>query len=149
MKRGPAEYIILASFGATALFWGWLFFFGSERTYEGGSFAAVLPFVFLGIGAAAGWLLLKRRIAGAWLCAFFYGIQVLTFSLPIGGTLSINSLPTLYFRLNGDPSAPVSINVVAFVLFIVSLALLAELREQAGRSSQVSPNTSLERTRDR
>jgi hypothetical protein len=78
----------------------------------------------------------------------FYGMQVLTFPLPVGAPFKFHSLPTIYYRLNGDPSAPVSVNVVAVVLFMVSLALLAHYRERDGRASQVPPNTSLERTRE-
>jgi hypothetical protein len=148
VKRVPAEYTIIASFGAMALFWAWLVLFGSWRTYGNSSAAAVLLCAFFGLGAAACWLVLKRKIAGAWLCVILYGIQVLTFPLPVGAPFNFHSLPTLYFRLNGNPAAPVSVNALGLVLFIVSLVLLAHYREQGGSASHVPPNTSLERTRE-
>jgi hypothetical protein len=144
VRRVPAEYTILASFGATVVFWAWLAFFGYWRSYGSGYAVAVPISVFLAIGIAACWLTLKRKTAGAWLCVIFYGMQVVTFPLPVGAPFKFHSLPTIYYRLNGDPSAPVSVNVLAVVLFIVSLALLVHYRER----DEVPPNTSLERTRE-
>ena len=144
----PAETTIIASFWAIVLFWAWLALAGSWRTYGNRYLAWVLVLAFLGIGAAACWLLLKRRVAGAWLCVVFYGMQVLTFPLPIGAPFDFHPLPTIYYRLVGDPSAPISINVVGLVLFIVSLVVLAHYRGQGLALAQVPPNTSLERTRE-
>jgi hypothetical protein len=148
VRRAPAEYTILVSFGAAVVFWGWLALFGSWRSTGSGYAIAVPVAGFFAIGIAACWLVLKRKTAGAWLCVIFYGIQVLTFPLPVGAPFKFNSLPTIYFRLNSDLSSPVSVNILAVVLFVVSLALLAHYRERDGRASQVPPNTSLERTRE-
>jgi hypothetical protein len=148
VKRVPAEYTILVSFAATAFFWAWLIFFGSWRTSGNSSLALILLCAFLGLGVTACWLLLKQKVAGAWLAVIFYGIQILSFPLPVGAPLSFHSLPTLYFRVNGDPSAPISVNVVGVVLFLVSLVLLAHYREREASASQVLPNTSFERTRE-
>jgi hypothetical protein len=143
VKRVPAEYVILSSFVAAALFWGWLILFGSWRTYGSGYLAAILAVGFLAIGVSACWLVIKRRVAGAWLCALFYGIQVLSFPLPVGAPFKFTSLPTIHFRLNSDPVAPVSLNVLALILLIVSLALVVHYRERGQIASRVSPNTSL------
>jgi hypothetical protein len=148
MKRVPVEYAILASFATAAVFLGWLAAFGSWRLYGISYAGGALMIGYLATGVAAFWLTLRRKTAGARLSVIFYGMQVLTFPMPSGAPFKFQSLPTLYYRLNGDPSAPVSVNVLAIVLVIVALVLLAHYRERDGGTAQVPPNASLERTRE-
>jgi hypothetical protein len=148
VRRVPAEYIVLASFGATALFWFWLAFFGSLRISGSGYVVGILAICFVGLGISACWSLLLRKTAGAWLSSIFYGVQVFSFPLPVGEPFKFHSLPTIYYRILGDASAPVSINLLSLLLFIFSLGVLAHYRARAANIAQVPPNTSFERTRE-
>ena len=148
MRRSPGEYVVLASLAGSLAFWGYLVFSGSWR-FEGNELVAITLILFaLALGVLAFWLLIRKRMEGAVLSTVFYGIQVLNVTLPSGGFVGFNSLPTLYFRLYGEADAPINLNIVSLILFVV--ALLLWMNYPNGRKVELGspPNTSLERTRE-
>jgi hypothetical protein len=130
MKRPLGEYIILASLVVSLAFLGHLVFFGSWH-FSGIRYLATIQIVlFVGLGAFALWLLALKRIVGAVLCVAFYGIQLFSITLSSGWKIDFHSLPTLFFRLNGDKQALINLNTVSLVFFLLSLGLLSSYRER-------------------
>jgi hypothetical protein len=132
------------------VFWISIVFFGPLKLHlsQFGHAALLLGFVGLGLGVLALWLLLLRRFAGAVICMVFYGIQLISVTLPSGERIGFNSLPTVYYRVYGSSDAPISLNVVSLVLFAFSIALWTAYRQRRVPGVAVTPNKSLERTRE-
>jgi len=147
MTRPPGEYLVLACLGGSLAFCGYQALTGSLQL-EGGSFATALFIVGLTIGALAFVLIVLRRKAGALLCAIFYGLQILTVALPSGAKWGFNSLPAFYYRIYGDREFPTNLNVVALLLFGLSIALWATYRQREVGERRAPSNKSLERTRE-
>jgi hypothetical protein len=148
MRRTPAEYVLIASFFGSIAFMGYLTIFGAwHRTGPEHLWATlgarilwlglVTSFVALGVAAFA--LLLKRSTFGAALTTLFYGMQLVSVTRPSGWKFEFVTLPTVYFRVHGTSEAPVSINVLALVLVLLSAALwwqnLEAKRSSAARST--------------
>jgi hypothetical protein len=132
MRRTPAEHILIASFVSSIAFMGYLAIFGTwKRTGPEHLWASqgavalwlVLVISFVALGVTAFVLLLKRRALGAALTTLFYGVQVVSVTLPSGWKFEFVTLPTIYFRVHGTKDAPTSINVLALVLVLLSAAL--------------------------
>ncbi len=148
MTRPPGEYLVLACLGGSFALCGYEALTGSLQL-EGGSFAAVLFIAGLTIGAIAFVLITIGREMGAVLCAIFYGLQILTVALPSGAKWGFNSLPAVYYRIYGDRDFPINVNVVALLLFGLSIALWSSYRQRTVGEPRAPSNKSLERTRDR
>jgi hypothetical protein len=115
---------------------------------EGGNLAVTLVAVSLAVGALALLLIIMRRTVGAIVCMVFYGLQIFSVALPSGSKWGFNSLPTMYWRIHGDKNFPTNLNVVALVIFCLSLALWVSYRQRDGHEAAAAPNKLLERTRD-
>jgi hypothetical protein len=142
--RSPGEFVILGSLIGSLLYLGYLIVSGSIRIEGYRPLVIAIVAIFIALGLLSLWLIARRRSSGAIACMAFYGAQVISVTFPSGIKLGFNSLPTIYFRIWGDSSAPTNLNIVALVFFVLSIALW-----QMFRGAQMPPNTSLERTRER
>jgi len=147
MTRPPGEYIVLACLGSSLAFCGYQALTGTLQL-EGGSLAVTLVVAGLAIGALALLLIIMRRTVGAFWCMVFYGLQIFSVALPSGSKWGFNSLPTIYFRIHGDKDFPTNLNVVAILIFCLSLALWVSYRQRDVGGAAAPPNKSLERTRE-
>lgn len=123
--RSPGEYVLLASLAGTWMFWAYHLTFGAITIRGSNSVAIALLLGMLVVAAISFWLIFQQRLIGALLCALFYGAQLVSFTLSSGVVVGMNSLPTINIRIGGDQASPVSLNLVALVLFVFSLALCA------------------------
>ena len=147
MTRPPGEYIVLACLGGSLAFCGYQALTGTLQL-EGGNLAVTLVAAWLAVGALALLLIIMRRTLGAIVCMVFYGLQIFSVALPSGSKWGFNSLPTIYWRLHGDKNFPTNLNVVAVVIFCLSVALWVSYRQRDVHEAAAPPNKSLERTRE-
>jgi hypothetical protein len=147
MKRPPGEYLVLTCLGGSLAFCAYQALTGSLQL-EGGHFATSLFVAGLTIGALAFIFVIIGRKAGAVLCAIFYGLQILTVALPSGAKWGFTALPAFYCRIYGDKDSPINLNVVALLLFGLSIALWASYRRGEVGEPRAPSNKSLERTRE-
>jgi hypothetical protein len=148
MRRPPGKYLILASLVGSLAFWGYLILFGTLRIVGSETIGWIQIAIFLGLGALALWLLIRRRLVGALLCAVFYGVQVISVTFRSGYKFEFNSLPTIYLRIYGDAQTPTKLNVVSLILFLLSIGLWVVYRQARDNGGAPTPNKSLERTRE-
>ena len=128
--RSPGEYVLLASLAGSWVFWAYLWTLGTIEFRESRAGAIALLLCFLGVAAISFWLILRRRLVGAALCSLFYGVQLVSATLPSGENVGFNSLPTINIRIFGDDASPVNLNLVALILFVLSLVLCAAYRQR-------------------
>lgn len=139
MRRSPAEYIILASLVGSLAFWGYNFAFRT-LTVTGKEIAVLLAIaIFLGLGALALWFLIRKRLAGAVLSVIFYGVQVLSITMPNGEKFEFTSLPTINIWIFGEKETPVNLNVVALILYLLSIGLWFKYKQ--AREKELAPLT--------
>lgn len=122
--------MLLTSLVGSFVFWAYLWMFGSIQLKGSSAAAIALLLGFLGVGAVAFWFIYRRRLTGAILCSVFYGVQVVSARLVTGENIGFNSLPTIEFRIYGDEASPVNLNLVALILFVLSLLLCSVYRQE-------------------
>jgi hypothetical protein len=122
-RRSPTEWIVLVSLAGFPVFLAIVTVLGNW-TLNGPHLAlGVLLFIAFAIaGLVALWLLWRGRREGAFASVVFYGIQVIS----TDQWWSFNSLPAIRFALNPHSGVVFDLNIVALILFILSVRVWRE-----------------------
>jgi hypothetical protein len=93
-------------------------------------FGVMLIGCLLALGCAAIWKLYQGNSIGEKLCALFYAIQLVTVGFADGTSIGATWGLAVNFRLNGDATAPVTLNVTAVILLVITLVSMGNRRIQ-------------------
>ena len=84
----------------------------------------------LALGCAAAWYLFRGNSIGEKLCALVYAIQLVNVEFADGRSIGAAWGLAVNFRLNGDATAPVTLNVTAVIFLVLSLIAMGNRRIQ-------------------
>lgn len=126
LSRSWPEYVVLASLALFPPVLVSSFFLArSDFEFDGPLNAGLIVF-FLILGLAASWMLWRRRGAGPIASMVFYAMQILNVLFTSGAKYQFRSLPTIYFTLFKDEGLVVTLNLVATILFLLSVRVWRE-----------------------
>lgn len=131
-RRSASEWIVYVSLALAPVFWGLLSAFGSFSLSGRAVWALLVVNGFLLFGIVTLGLYWRRRKSGTMAAILFYAIQIVSITFPSGFNISFSSLPTfnINFEVTSGPS--ISINVVALIVFLLSVRVWREYSAAEG-----------------